>query len=100
MLAINYPPRGDDDLDGWFTYFQYEIAIYRQAMRRIILDVMQFRHQHRVLVAANTDLQTKIDNYDKKKKVLYEIFEGDKIDKEKIRDIFSKKKIFFLFILN
>ncbi|UJR36369.1 hypothetical protein I4U23_029094 [Adineta vaga] len=90
MLAINYPPRNDDDLDGWFTYFQYEIAIYRQAMRRIIYDVMQFRHQHRVLVAANLDLQSKIDNYDKKKKVLYELFQGDKLDKEKVREIFGR----------
>ncbi|CAF1097140.1 unnamed protein product [Adineta steineri] len=90
MLAINYPPRSDDDLDGWFTYFQYEVAIYRQAMRRIILDVMQFRHQHKILVSANMDLQSKIDNYDKKKRVLYQLFEGDKLDKEKIREIFGR----------
>ncbi|CAF1455382.1 unnamed protein product [Adineta ricciae] len=90
MLAINYPPRNDDDIDGWFTYFQYEVAIYRQAMRRIVFDVMQLRHQHRILVAANTDLQSKIDNYDKKKKVLYELFQGDKVDKEKVREIFNR----------
>lgn len=96
MLAINYPPRNDDDLDGWFKYFQHEVAIYRQAMRRIVFDVMQLRHQHGILVAANMDLQSKIDNYDKKKKVLYELFQGDKLDKEKVREIFSKMKCFLL----
>jgi hypothetical protein len=92
MLATNYPPRRDDDIDGWFDYFQREIAIYKQAIRRIIQDVIQLRDQHKTLTAANTDLRTKIENFDKKKKVIYEIFEGDKIDKAKIQDIFSKNK--------
>lgn len=90
MLMTNYPPRRDDDIDGWFEYFQREIANYKQAIRRVIQDVLQLREQHKTLTAANQDLKTKIENFDKKKRVLYEIFEGDKIDKAKIRDIFSK----------
>jgi len=92
MLATNYPPRRDDDIDGWFDYFQREVAIYKQAIRRVIQDVIQLRDQHKTLTAANNDLRAKIENFDKKKKVLYEIFEGDKIDKAKIQDIFSKKR--------
>jgi hypothetical protein len=95
MLATNYPPRRDEDIDGWFDYFQREIAIYKQAIRRIIQDVIQLRDQHKTLTAANTDLRTKVENFDKKKKVLYEIFEGDKLDKAKIQDIYSKKNLFF-----
>ena len=91
MLAANYPPRRDDDIDGWFDYFQREIANYKQAIRRVIQDVIQLREQHKTLTAANADLKLKIDNFDKKKKVLYEIFEGDKIDKAKMQDIFSKR---------
>jgi hypothetical protein len=94
MLVANYPPRRDDDLDGWFEYFQREIASYKQAIRRIIQDVIQLREQHKILTAANSDLKMKIENFDKKKKVLYEIFEGDKIDKAKMQDIFSKKIIY------
>ena len=90
MLAPNYPPRREDDIDGWFDYFQREIANYKQAIRRIIQDVVQLREQHHVLTAANKDLKVKIENYDKKKRVLYEIFEGDKLDKAKMQDIFSK----------
>lgn len=89
MLMTNYPPRRDDDIDGWFEYFQREIANYKQAIRRVIQDVLQLREQHKTLTAANQDLKTKIENFDKKKRVLYEIFEGDKIDKAKIRDIFN-----------
>ncbi|CAF5151636.1 unnamed protein product, partial [Rotaria sp. Silwood1] len=33
MLATNYPPRRDDDIDGWFDYFQGEVAVYKQAIR-------------------------------------------------------------------
>ena len=90
MLAINYPPRRDDEIDGWFDYFQREVAVYKQAIRRIIQDVIQLRDQHKVLTAANQDLKAKMENFDKKKKALYEIFEGDKIDKAKMQDIFSK----------
>ncbi|CAF1189105.1 unnamed protein product [Adineta steineri] len=32
-------------------------------MRHIILDVIQFRHQHKILVPANMDLQSKIEKY-------------------------------------
>jgi chromosome segregation ATPase len=99
MLAANYPPRRDDDIDGWFDYFQREIANYKQAIRRIIQDVKQLRDQHKSLTAANGDLRTKIENYDKKRKVLYEIFEGDKLDKAKLQDIFSKKKKLFYLII-
>lgn len=94
MLSVNYPPRRDDDVDGWFEYFQREIANYKQAIRRIIQDVIQLREQHKTLTAANTDLKLKIDNFEKKKKVLYEIFEGDKIDKVKMQDIFSRIQSF------
>jgi len=90
MLSANYPPRRDEDIEGWFEYFQREIANYKQAIRRIIQDVIQLREQHKTLTAANSDLKLKIDNFEKKKKVLYEIFEGDKIDKAKMQDIFSK----------
>ncbi|CAF1270425.1 unnamed protein product [Rotaria sordida] len=90
MLATNYPPRRDDDIDGWFDYFQREIAVYKQAIRRVIQDVVQLRDQHKTLTAANNDLKVKLDNFDKKKKVLYEIFEGDKIDKAKMQDIFNR----------
>jgi hypothetical protein len=102
MLAANYPPRRDDDIDGWFDYFQREIANYKQAIRRVIQDVIQLREQHKILTAANQDLKTKIDNFDKKKKVLYEIFEGDKIDKAKMQDIFSKnyKNLSFVLIIS
>jgi hypothetical protein len=102
MLAANYPPRRDDDLDGWFDYFQREIANYKQAIRRVIQDVIQLREQHKILTEANQDLKTKIDNFDKKKKVLYEIFEGDKIDKAKMQDIFSKnyKNLSFVLIIS
>ena len=92
MLAANYPPRRDDDIDGWFDYFQREIANYKQAIRRVIQDVVQLREQHKTLTAANSDLKQKVENFEKKKKVLYEIFEGDKIDKAKMQDIFSKKR--------
>lgn len=99
MLATNYPPRRDDDIDGWFEYFQREVSIYKQAIRRVIQDVMQLRDQHKTLTAANNDLKTKMENFDKKKKVLYEIFEGDKIDKAKMQDIFSKKiRLFEYFV--
>lgn len=94
MLAVNYPPRRDDDIDGWFEYFQREIANYKQAIRRVIQDVVQLREQHTSLTAANKDLKLKIDNFEKKKRVLYEIFEGDKIDKAKMQDIFSKIESF------
>ncbi|CAF4098028.1 unnamed protein product [Rotaria sp. Silwood2] len=90
MLATNYPPRRDDDIDGWFDYFQREIAVYKQAIRRVIQDVAQLRDQHKTLTAANNDLKVKMENFDKKKKVLYEIFEGDKIDKTKMQDIFNR----------
>ncbi|CAF3623238.1 unnamed protein product [Rotaria sp. Silwood1] len=90
MLATNYPPRRDDDIDGWFDYFQREIAVYKQAIRRVIQDVAQLRDQHKTLTAANNDLKVKMENFDKKKKVLYEIFEGDKIDKAKMQDIFNR----------
>ena len=90
MLSTNYPPRRDDDIDGWFEYFQREIAIYKQAIRRIIQDVVQLRDQQKTLTAANHDLKVKIENFEKKKKVLVEIFEGDKIDRAKLQDIFSK----------
>ncbi|CAF3376262.1 unnamed protein product [Rotaria sp. Silwood1] len=90
MLATNYPPRRDDDINGWFDYFEREVALYKQAIRRIIQDVTQLRDQHKTLRAANADLRTKIENFEKKKKVLYEIFEGDKIDKAKIQDIFNR----------
>ncbi|CAF4933228.1 unnamed protein product, partial [Rotaria sp. Silwood1] len=90
MLATNYPPRRDDDINGWFDYFEREVALYKQAIRRIIQDVTQLRDQHKTLTAANADLRTKIENFEKKKKVLYEIFEGDKIDKAKIQDIFNR----------
>ncbi len=96
MLATNYPPRRDDDVDGWFDYYQREIANYKQAIRRVIQDVIQLREQHKSLTAANSDLKIKIDNFEKKKRVLYEIFEGDKIDKTKMQDIFSKTIIFDL----
>jgi len=98
MLATNYPPRRDDDIDGWFDYFQREVAVYKQAIRRVIQDVAQLRDQHKSLTAANQDLKTKIENFDKKKKVLHEIFEGDKIDKAKLQDIFSKKEKVFGFL--
>lgn len=91
MLATNYPPRREDDIDGWFDYFQREVSMYKQAIRRIIQDVAQLRSQHKTLTEANADLRTKIENFDKKKKVLYEIFEGDKLDKNKIQDIFSER---------
>jgi hypothetical protein len=97
MLATNYPPRRDDDIDGWFDYFQREVAIYKQAIRRVIQDVIQLREQHKTLTAANGDLKTKIENFEKKKKVLYEIFEGDKMDKAKIQDIFSERNSFCLY---
>ena len=90
MLVSNYPPRREDDIDGWFDYFQREIANYKQAIRRVIQDVIQLRDQHKILTAANSDLKTKVENFDKKKKVLYEIFEGDKIDKAKMQEIFSE----------
>ncbi|CAF1083815.1 unnamed protein product [Rotaria sordida] len=90
MLATNYPPRRDDDINGWFDYFEREVALYKQAIRRIIQDVVQLRDQHKTLRAANIDLRTKLENFEKKKKVLYEIFEGDKIDKAKIQDIFNR----------
>ena len=99
MLATNYPPRRDDDIDGWFDYFQREVAVYKQAIRRVIQDVVQLRDQHKTLTtAANNDLKMKIDNFDKKKKVLHEILEGDKIDKAKIQDILSRRKIFCFFL--
>ena len=91
MIPTNYPPRRDDDIDGWFDFFQREVANYQQAIRRVIQDVTQLRQQLGLITAANQDLKMRIENFDKKKKVLYEIFEGDKLDKEKIRDIFSKK---------
>jgi regulator of replication initiation timing len=97
MLIANYPPRRDDDIDGWFDYFQREISNYKQAIRRVIQDVIQLREQHKILTAANSDLKIKIENFEKRKKVLYEIFEGDKIDKSKMQDIFSKKNLFFYF---
>jgi hypothetical protein len=97
MLSMNYPPRRDDDINGWFDYFQREIANYKQAIRRIIQDVVQLREQHKILTAANSDLKIKIENFDKKKRVLYEIFEGDKLDKAKIQDIYSKKKSLLFF---
>ena len=106
MLAANYPPRREDDIDGWFDYFQREVANYKQAVRRVIQDVIQLREQHKTLTAANNDLKIKIENFDKKKKVLYEIFEGDKLDKARLQDIFSKKKtkiknlIFLIFLFN
>jgi hypothetical protein len=100
MLITNYPPRRDDDVDGWFDYFQREITNYKQAIRRVIQDVIQLREQHKSLTAANSDLKIKIDNFEKKKRVLYEIFEGDKIDKAKMQDIFSKMNYFFLLITN
>lgn len=90
MLAVNYPPRREDDVDGWFDYYQREVTNYKQAIRRVIQDVVQLREQHKTLTAANADLKAKVENFDKKKKVLYEIFEGDKIDKAKMQDIFSK----------
>jgi hypothetical protein len=96
MLASNYPPRRDDDIEGWFDFFQREIGNYKQAIRRVIQDVIQLREQHKSLTGANKDLKQKIDNFDKKKRVLYEIFEGDKIDKDKMRDIFSRKELLVL----
>ncbi|CAF1368872.1 unnamed protein product [Adineta steineri] len=90
MLPVNFPPRSDDDIDGWFDYFQREVANYQSAIRRVIVDVTQLRQQLGIITAANQDLKMRIDNFDKKKKVLYEIFEGDKLDKEKIRDIFNR----------
>ena len=101
MLPANFPPRRDDDIDGWFDYFQREVANYQQAIRRVIQDVTQLRQQLGIITAANQDLKMRIENFDKKKKVLYEIFEGDKLDKEKIRDIFSKKKKknFFIYVV-
>lgn len=98
MLAVNYPPRREDDVDGWFDYFQREITNYKQAIRRVIQDVVQLREQHKTLTAANADLKAKVENFDKKKKVLYEIFEGDKIDKAKMQDIFSKINLIFICI--
>ncbi|CAF4613454.1 unnamed protein product, partial [Rotaria magnacalcarata] len=70
-----------------------EVSVYKQAIRRVIQDVVQLRDQHKTLTAANHDLKVKMENFDKKKRVLYEIFEGDKIDKAKMQDIFSKKMI-------
>ncbi|CAF1959019.1 unnamed protein product [Rotaria magnacalcarata] len=90
MLATNYPPRRDEDIDGWFEYFQREVSVYKQAIRRVIQDVVQLRDQHKTLTAANHDLKVKMENFDKKKRVLYEIFEGDKIDKAKMQDIFNR----------
>lgn len=90
MLATNYPPQRDNDIDGWFDYFQREVANYKQAIRRVIQDVIQLRDQHKSLTAANHDLKNKVENFDKKKRVLYEIFEGDKIDRAKIQEIFSE----------
>jgi len=92
MIPTNFPPRRDDDIDGWFDYFQREVSNYQQAIRRVIKDVTQLREQLGLITAANHDLKIRIENFDKKKKVLYEIFEGDKLDKEKIRDIFSKER--------
>lgn len=98
MLATNYPPRRDDDLEGWFDYFERQVASYKQAIRRIIQDVTQLRDQHKSLTAANSDLRAKLDNFDRKKKVFIEILEGDKIDKAKIQDIFSKNETKFSII--
>ena len=101
MLITNYPPRREDDVDGWFEYYQREITNYKGAIRRVIQDVIQLREQHKTLTAANNDLKIKIDNFEKKKRVLYEIFEGDKIDRAKMQDIFSKTSLpLFLFSID
>ncbi|CAF3501562.1 unnamed protein product [Rotaria socialis] len=90
MLGTNYPPRRDDDIEGWFDYFEREVGKYKQAIRRVIQDVMQLRDQHKTLTAANIDLRAKLENFDRKKKVFIEILEGDKIDKAKIQDIYNR----------
>ncbi|CAF1569290.1 unnamed protein product, partial [Didymodactylos carnosus] len=90
MLTNIYPPRRDEDIEGWFDYFQREIANYKQAIRRIIQEVNQSREQYKSLVTANEDLRAKMGDFDKKRKRLVEIFEGDKIDKTKMNDVFSK----------
>lgn len=90
MIGIHYPPRRDDDIDGWFDYFQRMVTVYKQAIRRIVQDVTQLRDQHKTLTAANQDLKAKINKFDQKRKALVDIFEGDKLDKAKLNDIFSK----------
>lgn len=89
LLTVNFPPRYDEDVDGWFDYFQREIANYKQGFRRVIQDLIQLRDQHKTLTAANTDLKVKVDNFEKKKKVLSDIVQGDQMDKAKIQEIFS-----------
>jgi hypothetical protein len=92
MLTNNIPPRRDDDVEGWFEYFQREIAAYKQAVRRIVQDLLKLREQHQSLSTANTELKTKMDEDEKKKRKLYDMVDDDKMDRLRIGDTISKRK--------
>lgn len=93
MLVTSYPPAREDDIDGWFDYFQREIAMYKLAIRRMVQDIVQLKNQQKTLTDANVDLKKKTDKFDQKTKVLTEILEADKIDKVKIQEIFSEMNV-------
>ena len=90
MLGSHYPPRRDDDIDGWFDYFQRMVTVYKQAFRRVIQDVIQLREQHKILTGANQELKSKVDQFGKKTKVIADVFESEKLDRAKMQEIYSK----------
>lgn len=91
MLGTHYPPRRDDDIDGWFDYFQRMTTVYKQAFRRVVHDVIQLREQHKSLTNANQELQSKVDKFGKKTKVIADVFESDKLDRNKIEKRYGRK---------
>lgn len=66
--------------------------MYKQAIRRIIQDIKQIKEDNQKFTSANDMMKKQLDVMEKKKKVIYEVLEGDKIDKNKIQRIIGKKK--------
>ena len=65
--------------------------MYKQAIRRVLQDIQQLKEEKKKFTSANDVLKKQVDVMEKKKKVIYEVLEGDKIDKNKIQKIIGKR---------
>lgn len=66
--------------------------MYKQAVRRILQDIKQLKEDNSKFTGANDVMQKQIAVMEKKKKVIYEVLEGDKIDKNRIQRIIGKRR--------
>lgn len=86
---LSYQQPNGTDLEGWIGYYTNLINAYKALVKKMNEDIVLYRQQLRNLELSNSQLSSKMNNFEDKKQALLKLAEINETDKAKLNQSFS-----------